>query len=210
MCHSAASLLFNWSSFICFSSSFAFCLSSLQSSSSKSESSVFRFGVDCAQMGHCSPHPHNYFLVCHSAACLLFTWSSFICFSSSLPLLLFVSVFIAIFFLPIRIFCFQVWVDCAQMGHYGPHPCNSFDGAFGIDLLFWAELPRTIGHGVTACFGGTLSALGLSSILMKAGIGISFPFRGIDHNLATNNLLRPEWCSTMEYHLLLVGWQMWQ
>ena len=39
--------------FFCFSSPFAFCLSPFQSSSL--ESSVFRFEVDCAQMGHWVP-----------------------------------------------------------------------------------------------------------------------------------------------------------
>ena len=67
------------------------------------------------------------------------------------------------------------------MGHCGPPTHNSSD-----DLLFWAELPWTIGQGIAACFDGALSELGLSSILMKAGNGISFPFRGIGPDLATN------------------------
>ena len=78
---------------------------------------------------------------------------------------------------------FRFGLDCAQMGHCGPHPHNSSDD------LFWAELPRTIGWGITTCFGGALSALGLSSILMKAGIGISFPFGQMGHDLATNKFV---------------------
>ena len=108
----------------CFSSSFVFCLSPFQSSSSQSESSVFRFGVDCAQMGHCGPHPHN-----------------------------------------------------------------SSNGTFGNDFLFWDILPRTIGWGIAAWFGGALSASGLFPILMKAGIRISFPFDGIGHDLAKNKFV---------------------
>ena len=69
-------------------------------------------------------------------------------------------------------------------GTLWPHPHNSSDGTFGNDFLFWAELCRTIGQGINACFGGALSALVLS-ILMKAGVGISFPFGGIGHDLAT-------------------------
>ena len=48
---------------------------------------------------------------------------------------------------------------------------------------------RVIGWRIAACFGGALSALGLSSILMKAGVGISFPFGGIGHDLATNKFV---------------------
>ena len=74
--------------------------------------------------------------------------------------------------------------DCTQMGHYGPHPHNSSD-----ELLFWSELDRTFGQGIAICFGGAISVLGLSSISMKAGIGISFPFGGIGHDLATNKFV---------------------
>ena len=71
------------------------------------------------------------------------------------------------------------------MGHCGPHPHTSSD-----DLLFWADLLWTIVWGVTACFCGALSVLGLSSILKKAGIGISFPFGGITHDdLAANKFV---------------------
>ena len=75
-----------------------------------------------------------------------------------------------------------------RWGSMGPHPHNSSDGAFGNNTLSMADLPRTIGWGIAACFGGALSASGLSSILIKAGVGISFPFWGIGHDLATNKL----------------------
>ena len=75
------------------------------------------------------------------------------------------------------------------MGHCGLHPHDSSDGAFHNDLLFWAELPRTIGWGNTACFSVALSALDLSSILMKAGIEILFPFGGVGHDLAMNKFV---------------------
>ena len=43
--------------------------------------------------------------------------------------------------------------------------------------------------GVSVCFGGALSVLGFSSILMKAVVSMSFPFGGIDHDLATNKFV---------------------
>ena len=54
-----------------------------------------------------------------------------------------------------------------------------------MGCLSWA-----IGQGIAACFCGAFSILGLSSILIKAGIGISFPFGRIGHNdLATNKFV---------------------
>ena len=74
------------------------------------------------------------------------------------------------------------------MWHCGPLPYNSSDGTFGNDVLFGAELPRTIGQGIAACLGGALSTL-VPSILMKAGVQISFPFKGIGHDLAKNKFV---------------------
>ena len=80
---------------------------------------------------------------------------------------------------------FRLRADYTQMGYCGPHPCSSSD-----DLMFWAELSRTIGSGIATCFGGAFSTLGLSYILMKVGIGISFPFRGISQDLATSKFVQ--------------------
>ena len=80
--------------------------------------------------------------------------------------------------------------DAPQTWNCGPHLHNSSDGTLGNDvlLLCGAELPRTIGWGITACLGGEFSASGLS-ILRRAGAGILFPFGGIGHDLATNKFV---------------------
>ena len=113
------------------------------------------------------------------------TWGIVISFQLVFPLLLFILLcFLSLSILFLESSDFMFGVDYAQMGHWGPHPHSSSD-----DLLFWAELPRTTGQGIAAFFGGALSALGLSPIVMKAGIGISFPVGGISHDLARNKFV---------------------
>ena len=101
---------------------------------------------------------------------------------------------------------FRFGADCAQIGHCGPHLHNSSDGTFGNDmlLLYGAELPRTIGWGITSCFGGAFSALGFS-ILMMAGAGILFLFGGISHDLETNKFVEAR--TVFGYGVAsLIGW----
>ena len=111
--------------------------------------------------------------------------------------LLYVS--IPIFFLPTRIFWLWYGVDCAQTGHCGPHLHNSSHGILGNDvlLLLGAELPRTIGQEIAACFGGAFSALGLF-ILSMAGAGMSFLWGELAMTWQQINFLRPEKCWAME------------
>ena len=75
--------------------------------------------------------------------------------------------------------------DCTQMGNCSPiHTHLLLTCCFGLIYL------GPMGWGLLPAFGRTLSASVLFSILMKAGMGISFPFRGIGHDdLATNKFV---------------------
>ena len=79
--------------------------------------------------------------------------------------------------------------DCAQTDHCGPHLHKSACGTAGnVMLLFGAGLPRTIGWGIAACFGGVSSALGLY-IFWMADAGLSFLLDGIGHDLVINKFI---------------------
>ena len=134
-------------------------------------------------------------------------WSSFLL----LFLLCFLPVSIPVFFLPTGIFSFQVWGTLRTDGAlWVPVYTILLIAHLGNDLLFWDELPRTIGWGIAACFGGALSALGLSSILRKAGIGISFPFGGIGHDLGHKKFVEARMVLGHGVSSLVSGMQMWQ